>query len=610
MPFNIAMMTLSLTAVLCFVLMVRVWQQRRTAGAIAIAIAALMASVTWWTIIYTLEIGAAGIAVKEIASSAKFLGIVTVPIFWFALAVYYTGRGAWLTRRNLLLLSALPTVTTILIWTNSLHGMMWSSRELLQLRDFTVLVGNSSTWFWVHSAYSYVLIMGGSYLLFRQFIAAPRLYRRQLGALFVAVTVPMIANVVTIFGPGVDLDYTPFAFAVTGLAFSLGLLRYNLLDITPIAREAVINSMSDGMIVLDPAERIVDLNPAARKIFARQAVDVIGQPITDVLPLLKTRPELAERFRAEDSLQTELLIPQGQNERYFDVRLATLRDNQTQTSGRLITFRDITERKQAEQQIQAQNEALLEARKQAEHATQLKSQFLATMSHELRTPLNAIIGYTEIQLAGMTGELNQEQADYQERVLANAEHLLGLINDVLDLSKIEAGRMELAQRPFDVRDWMNDIVLQNRVLAENKKLQFNVDIDPQLPETLVGDSARLKQVVINLLSNAIKFTDTGSVSLTVDCQDQDTWRLVVADTGMGIPAHSQETIFDEFRQVDGTSRRQHSGTGLGLAIVRKLVLIMGGNIRLKSDIGQGTTFTVTLPLVTEAEPLLFDQTSS
>lgn len=159
--------------------------------------------------------------------------------------------------------------------------------------------------------------------------------------------------------------------------------------------------------------------------------------------------------------------------------------------------------------------------------------------------------------------------------------------------------MELVQKPINIREWLRDITLQNQVLADAKGLRFTVEVDEQLPECLVMDAARLKQVVINLLSNAFKFTEDGQVSLQVYCNDADTWKLIIGDTGIGIPAHAQDTIFEEFRQLDGTSRRQYSGTGLGLAIVRKLVLLMGGNIRLKSEVGKGSTFTVILPLVQE-----------
>jgi len=264
---------------------------------------------------------------------------------------------------------------------------------------------------------------------------------------------------------------------------------------------------------------------------------------------------------------------------------------------------DITERIEAEQRIKSQNEALLrtnralaEARKQAEAATRLKSEFLATMSHELRTPMNAVIGYTEIMLAGMTGEMNAEQNDYLNRVLTNAEHLLSLINDVLDLSKIEAGRVDLVRKPFHLGELLDEITAQTRGLAEEKGLGFESTLDERLPEVLIGDPDRLKQIAINLLSNAIKFTNDGHIRIVMHQHGSSTWTLTVRDTGIGIPKANQQAIFEEFRQLDATWQRQHGGTGLGLAIVRKLALLMGGSIRVQSSVDEGSTFIVFLPI--------------
>lgn len=262
---------------------------------------------------------------------------------------------------------------------------------------------------------------------------------------------------------------------------------------------------------------------------------------------------------------------------------------------RTAKLRDQTER------LLAANRELSVARKQAEEANQLKSEFLATISHELRTPLNAIIGYTQMSLEGMAGELSQQQREYQERVFANGRSLLALIDDVLDLSKIEAGRVELIRTPFNLRKWLDNVVDQIQGLADGKGLVFEATLDDRLPDTVVGDPDYINQIALNLLGNAFKFTDEGRVELALRKQGRDSWAIVVSDTGIGIPSHAQEFIFDAFRQVDGTTRRKYSGTGLGLAIVRNLALMMGGSVRVKSQVGEGSTFTVQLPLVAEDE---------
>jgi PAS domain S-box-containing protein len=258
--------------------------------------------------------------------------------------------------------------------------------------------------------------------------------------------------------------------------------------------------------------------------------------------------------------------------------------------------RDISDQKRASAERERLIKDLQAARRIAEENSRLKSEFLATMSHELRTPLNAIEGFTSIMLSKMGGsEYNDKTERYISRVNTNSKRLLSLINDFLDLSRVESGRLQLANMPFSpaklAKRWQEEI----GILAEKKAIRFEVSVDSQLPETLHGDEESISKVGLNLLSNAIKFTEQGEVTLTLKQQGAE-WQIIVSDTGIGIPPHAREYVFDEFRQVDQTSKRKYGGTGLGLAIVQKYARAMGGSVLLESELGQGSVFTVSLPL--------------
>jgi len=231
--------------------------------------------------------------------------------------------------------------------------------------------------------------------------------------------------------------------------------------------------------------------------------------------------------------------------------------------------------------------------RQLEAASRHKSEFLANMSHELRTPLNAVIGFSEVLLQRMFGALNDKQDEYLKDIYASGQHLLSLINDILDLSKIEAGRMELASAPFHLSGALENAVTLVRERAARRAIALQVELDPRLGE-LVGDERKVKQVLLNLLSNAIKFTpEGGRITLTAVRRDGAV-EIGVGDTGVGIALEDQATIFEEFRQV-GSDEQKREGTGLGLALARKFVELHGGRIRVESEPGRGSTFTFTLP---------------
>ena len=260
---------------------------------------------------------------------------------------------------------------------------------------------------------------------------------------------------------------------------------------------------------------------------------------------------------------------------------------------------DLEERiRSATADLAEQNARLQWQSQEVERANRLKSEFLASMSHELRTPINALIGYSALLIDGVLGEINERQRDALQRGRAAAEHLLALINDILDLAKIEAGKMPLHLEEVELRDVISEVSQQIEPMLRKKQLEFIVDISTDCP-ALYTDRTKVRQVLLNLLSNAVKFTNRGRVSVIARCaQSDDGVQIDVVDSGIGIQDRDLQAIWEDFRQVDQSRTREYGGTGLGLSITRKLLDRLGGKANVRSTYGEGSVFSVTLPLRT------------
>ncbi len=279
-----------------------------------------------------------------------------------------------------------------------------------------------------------------------------------------------------------------------------------------------------------------------------------------------------------------------------------LRQLRVEFDARFETMRQlINETEQAKQQSEQARIQADHDRKRAEKADKAKSQFLANMSHELRTPLNAIIGFDEAMLAGMAGTFTPKQTELLGHIQKNGRRLLGVINDILDLSKIEAGALELYLSPVSPKLLINEIVQSLQSLAQEKNIHLGINISENTPEIIQADKKKLEQILTNLVGNAIKFTPTGEVIIAVQAISNAQWKLSVRDSGIGISADSLSVIFDPFKQLDSSASRKYKGTGLGLAITKRLIEAMSGTITVESEPGKGSVFTVTLPYILTSE---------
>jgi len=366
-----------------------------------------------------------------------------------------------------------------------------------------------------------------------------------------------------------------------------------------------------------PDGRILFLNEFGQRFFGYTEAEICGRHVIGTLV-----PETESSGRNLSPLMDEICANPAAFEQSVNENMRrngervwiawtnkAVPDKQGQAAEILSIGTDITARRRAEEAIREVNVSLERrvaertaelalARDRAEGADRTKSAFLATMSHELRTPLNSIIGFTGLLLRGLAGPLNAEQTKQLRMVKDSGQHLLALINDVLDISKIEAGQIEIANAPFDLPESIQKVVQTVTPLANKKQLPLIAQIAPDVSR-ITSDRRRVEQILLNLLSNAIKFTEQGEVTLTAEIvpgMPRSALRISVADTGLGIKRENLDKLFQPFRQLDTGLTRQHEGTGLGLAICKRLVERLGGTITVESEWGKGSTFQCTLPI--------------
>ncbi|EOS77154.1 hypothetical protein C819_01180 [Lachnospiraceae bacterium 10-1] len=525
---------------------------------------------------YLLEFTSPTVEAAMVAVKIQYIGSLTIPISYCYFMFSYCFEKAPI--KILRLLKIMDIFILGLVFTCEKHTFYYSRTEwkqTVQGHGYLSLEYGPGYWLFMVCGlivpYAFTL-----YALIRVCIkkpdyAADRKYRLILILSFLPVIVlcSYVLKLTYVY------DFTPLALGLTLSSVVILIWSRKVYDFSSLASGILLESMSDGVIAIDKHERIVSFNPAAAGIFKELNIRAIGKHIEE----LNGFPHgmLEEDTREEFCL----------NDRFYQGHVKMISDKYEEKKGYVLLILDVTETRNYIEEIK-------QVREQAEQANIAKSAFLANMSHEIRTPMNAIVGLSDIIMEESRG---RKVYEYACDIKSSSRNLLALINDILDLSKVEAGKMKLVLTEYHIKTLVNEVLNMMDIVASKKGLMLESEYDMSIPCRYMGDEIRIKQILINLLNNALKFTRQGRVKISIagmQGEEADSEWIVfrIEDTGCGIREEDLEKIFDNFRQLDSKRSRSVEGTGLGLSITKHLVELMQGTIKVESIYGEGTVFTV------------------
>jgi PAS domain S-box-containing protein len=595
-------------AVLVILAIVFVWR-RRSAATIA-SLLAVLAGAVWWSVCSALELSAGDLAGREYWGDLKYVGVVLLPPAYLAFVLQCSGHTRWPGWAGPAL-TLEPLAVLLLLAGDATHDLVRFYPPDATLT--TTQAAEAGPLFWPHLLYNNALIWTGTILLVVTLSRMSRLYRGQSLLLVGTILLPIILNLLFNLrvGPFRQVDLTPFAFVLTTAVLVWGVYQLSLLDLRPVARSQIFRTISDPVLVLDPAGRVLDANPAAGRLAGRPLTEVVGQPVGQLLPTWSATVAAAMATGAKQA------TPEGSGEsrggapatrevtrdgRIYDLAISALPERQRQPGGHLVVARDVTDRRQVEEKLCAALNAELVAtnrlavaldreRAAAEHLRtldELKSGFLQAVSHDLRTPLASVLG---ISLTLQRGRAQLSQADTDDllgRLAANARRLDRILTGLLDLDKLDRGIVELRREPVDLASLVAAVVSE----AKDELDAHPVSLD-LLPIQVLADAAKVERVVENLLANAARHTDPGTpIWVRVAPLDRGAL-LCVDDAGPGIPPEQRESIFRPFQR--GVGATYASGSGVGLALVAQIASLHDGQAWVEDRAGGGSSFRVLLP---------------
>ncbi len=526
---------------------------------------------------YTFELQSGVLEEAMMAIRFEYIGLCTATIsaVLFVCELFHVKLKKWI--RGVMV--AAFFVSCVIITTNEYHQLYYVDASLEVRRYIAVFRMTPGPYYTVHTAVTLIsmgVCVGVIFYAWLRDRKWKESYRKYLFLGFAAV-IPLMFWLLHMVGCFKDYDLIPFGLFCTNAFFILILYFFRYFDVAENAKNEVLETLEEGILVCDEDGNVLYSNERMREILNQKKVKNILDVMTEM----------------EDGDEGEFFV----GNKCYAVTESEVYEGD-RVKGKTWCFIDMTLTKEKEHQLK-------ELHQEALAANSAKSSFLANMSHEIRTPINTILGMNELILREAQ---NINVIEYAQNVKTEGKTLMSLINDLLDFSKIESGKMELTETEYGVSSLLHDVVAMFSLKAEEKGLNLSVEVDEGIPAMLYGDEIRIKQVFSNLLSNAVKYTERGYVGLSVDWEPQDEKNIIlcitVEDSGIGIRKEDMDTIFDEFKRFDAKRNNKVEGTGLGMSITAKLLRLMNGNIFIDSEYGRGSKFKVRIPQkIADATPM-------
>jgi signal transduction histidine kinase len=544
-----------------------------------------MLSISSWAVFYGFELASYDLKDMLFWVKLEYLGIAVAPSTWLIFCFKYTARDSVLKKKAvLLLLAGIPFITYLLVLTNEWHNLYHDSSSVFLGGPFPLLSFERGPWYFVHTSYFYFAVLLGAFYLNSSFRHSDPVYRKRNWLLVISVLFPWVVNIIYLLGirPFGHIDLTPYAFIFSYVILAFVLLKFKLFDVIPIAKDRLIAAMTDGVLVIDSHEKVIDLNPTMKKLLKINGGKYIGVPVNQ---FFKTQTSLLEAIRGRVNKHLEIVVELDQNIGEFSVEIIPLFENEKKYNGLLLLFKDITEAKNNQNLLRIQADEL-------KQHNQLKDKLFSIISHDLKGP---VLGVKEI--IDLMGKGVMTDEDFQEilpELSKSVDGVTMLLENLLAWSRSQLKGEFMDKVVFDV----NKLIRQQKNLMQSIAASKKVSLELVMPEPIMvfADKNMVELVIRNLLNNAIKFCDMGDSILVTITDEKDQVRISVKDTGMGI----SKSNLSRLRSGDSFSTfgsNNESGTGLGLMLVRDYVEKNGGRLWIDSEEHQWSEFSFMLPKV-------------